>query len=148
MKLFLDSSVLLVASSGRGASRELFRLAPLQSWQLISTPYVIDEVLANLAELPATASADWAKLRPQLTILDDVLTLDRPVVFVPAKDRPILFSALAWADLLLTLDKADFGELLGRSFYELIVLKPGDFLARERNEGRLRAQYLSSDRSD
>lgn len=138
MKLFLDSSVLLAASgSGRGASREIFRLALYQSWQLISTPYVIDEVLTNLAELPPMASADWAKLRPQLTVLDDVFILDRPAVFEPAKDRPILFGALAWADLLLTLDRADFGALLGRSFYELAVLKPGDFLARERNEGRL-----------
>lgn len=138
MKLFLDTSVLLAASgSAAGASREVFRLAAAQRWDLIVTPYVIEEVLANLSELPAEASAEWVKRRQHLRVLDDVLTLDRPAVFSPAKDRPILFGALAWADVLLTLDRGDFGALLGQSFYELSVLKPGDFLARERIAGRL-----------
>jgi PIN domain len=114
LRLFLDTSVLLAASgSARGASREIFRLASHNDWSLIATPYVVEEVLTNLGEL--TPSSEWAKLRQHLIILDDVLTLDRPVVFSPAKDRPILFSALAWADVLLTLDRADFGEALGHT---------------------------------
>ena len=40
----------------------------------------------------------------------------------------IRFSALAWADVLLTRDTGDFAEILGGSFYELLVLTPGDFL--------------------
>jgi hypothetical protein len=47
----------------------------------------------------------------------DVLVLDRPVVLAASKDRPILFTALASADVLLTLDKVDFGGLLGGAFY-------------------------------
>lgn len=70
--------------------------------------------------------------------MDDVLTLDRLVVFPAAKDRPILFSALAWADILLTLDEGDFGGLMDNPFYGLLVLKPGVFLQRERAAGRLR----------
>jgi fermentation-respiration switch protein FrsA (DUF1100 family) len=66
-----------------------------------------------------------------------VLTLDRPVIFGAAKDRPILFSALAWADVLLTLDANDFAQMLGGTFYGLPVLKPGHFLQRERSAGRL-----------
>lgn len=139
MKLFLDSSVLLSASgSGRGASREIFRQTIDNGWTLLATPYVIDEVLANLANLPAAATADWAKLRPCLTVMDDVLTLDRVAVFGPAKDRPILFSALAWADVLLTLDRGDFGEFLGGHFFGLIVLTPAMFLESERAAGRLK----------
>jgi hypothetical protein len=65
------------------------------------------------------ATADWARLRPKVNLMDDVLTLDRAAVFEPAKDRPILFSALAWADVLLTLGREDFGALLGRTFYGL-----------------------------
>ena len=138
MRLFLDSSVLLAASgSARGASREIFRLASSQGWSLIATPYVVEEVLSNLPDLIPAATTDWAPLRQNLILLDDVLTLDRPVVFSPAKDRPILFSALAWADVLLTLDRGDFAELLGHSFYDLAVLTPGDFLQRERAAGRL-----------
>jgi hypothetical protein len=72
--------------------------------------------------------------------MDDVLTLDRPVVFGPAKDRPILFSAMAWADVLLTLDRSDFGHLMDTTFYGLLVLKPGVFLERERAAGRLKAR--------
>ena len=49
----------------------------------------------------------------------------------------MLFSALAWSDLLLTLDRADFSELIGRDFYGLPVLTPGMFLTRERSSGRL-----------
>jgi hypothetical protein len=138
MRLFLDASVLLAASgSATGASRQLFRLAPPNAWSLIATPYVVEEVLHNLPLLPATATSAWARLRPALWIRDDVLTLDRAAVFPASKDRPMLFSALAWADALLTLDRGDFGGLLGADFYGLPVLTPGSFLARERSAGRL-----------
>lgn len=69
--------------------------------------------------------------------MDDVFTIDRPSIFGPAKDRPIVFSALAWADVLLTLDQADFGSMLGKSFYGLRVLRPGVYLEEERAAGRL-----------
>ncbi len=69
--------------------------------------------------------------------MDDVLTLDRASVFEPAKYRPILFSALAWSQVLLTLDRADFGKLFGGTFYGLSILTPGMFLERERTAGRL-----------
>jgi hypothetical protein len=104
---------------------------------LVASPYVLEEVLRNLPNLPPSASADWASLRPGLIILDDVVTLDRPAIFAAAKDRPILFSALAWTDVLLTLDQGDFGSLLGGRFYGLQVLKPGAFLEQERAAGRL-----------
>lgn len=139
MRLFLDTSTLLAASgSDTGASREVFRRSSANGWELVATPYVIEEVLRNLPTLPTAATAAWAGLRPELILMDDVLTLDRPVIFGPAKDRPILFSALAWADVLLTLDRADFGELIGKTFYGLRVLRPGTFLEEERASERLR----------
>lgn len=139
MKLFLDTSVLLAAAgSSTGASRELFRRADPNNWVLIATPYVLEEVWINLDHLPATALADWANLRPRLTICDDVLTMPHLAVFPVTKDRPVLFGAVAWADVLLTLDRADFGRLLGAAFYGLPILSPGAWLAHERNTGRLR----------
>ena len=138
MRLFLDTSVLLAGCvSFSGASCEVFRRAPANGWLLVTTPYVTEEVLRNLGDFPPSASANWVLLRPSLLIMDDVLTLDRPVVFLSGKDRPILFSALAWADVLLTLDHGDFGSLMGQPFYDLVVLKPGTFLERERAAGRL-----------
>jgi len=139
VRLFLDSSVLLAASgSDRGASREIFHRATQCDWILLASPYVVEEVLANLPNLPPMATADWARLRPEFALVDDVLTLDRPAVFEPAKDRPILFTALAWADVLLTLDRGDFGVHLGSTFYGLSILTPGMFLERERGAGKLR----------
>jgi hypothetical protein len=98
------------------------------------------EVLANLSNRPATATASWAQLRPELVLMDEVLTLDRAAVFEPAKDRPILFSALAWSEVLLTLDRADFGALRGTAFYGLSILTPAMFLEREREAGRLQEE--------
>ena len=138
MKLLLDSSVLLAASgSDRGASREVFRLAPANAWSLLATPYILTETTRNLVRLPDTAVPVWESLRNNLQICDDILSLHWPTVFPIAKDRPILFSALAWADVLLTLDHADFGTLLGREFYGLPILKPAAFLQRERAAGQL-----------
>lgn len=84
-----------------------------------------------------SASGEWVRLRAELLVMDDVLTVDRPVVFPVSKDKPVLFGALAWADALLTLDRGDFGPLLGTSFYGMPVLRPGEFLERERAAGRL-----------
>lgn len=139
MRLFLDTSVLLAASApASGASREIFLLAPSNGWVLLATPYVVAEVMRNLPDLPLVATTEWVRLRSQLLIMDDVLTLDRPVVFPAGKDRPILFGALAWTDVLLTLDRRDFGSLLDGNFYGLPVLKPGTFIARERASGGLK----------
>ncbi|MDQ6631136.1 MAG: hypothetical protein M3Y82_05190 [Verrucomicrobiota bacterium] len=139
MNLFLDSSVLLAAcGSIKGASRAIFREASKNHWNLIVSPYVTSEVLKNLKLFPATATDNWISLRPNLALVDDILTLDRVAVFSATKDRPILFTALCWSDVLLTLDRADFYELLGKNFYGLEIMKPGVFLERERAFGRLR----------
>ena len=138
MNLFLDSSVLLAAcGSATGASHALFHHAPKSGWTLLVSRYVLSEVERNLSLLSPTAIEDWQHLRPQVQVVDDVLSLDRPAVFTASKDRPILFTALAWADVLLTLDRGDFDALIGSQFYGLAVLAPADFLIRERSAGRL-----------
>jgi len=47
-------------------------------------------------------------------------------------------AAAAWAEVLLTLDRGDFGPMMGSGFYGLDVFTPADFLGRERAAGRLR----------
>jgi predicted nucleic acid-binding protein len=139
VKLFLDASVLLAAAgSSKGASRAVFEGFAGQSWELVSSSYAIHETLRNLTKLPPRATAEWVRLRPKVTVVDDVVSLDRPVIFTASKDRPILFTALAWAEVLLTLDQRDFGDVLGGTFYGLRVLLPYDFLERERAAGRLK----------
>lgn len=138
MRLFLDSSVMIAAAaSADGAARATFRFAGTQDWILVTTPYAVAETIRNLAAFPAAVTVMWLRLRNQLVVVDDVLTIDRPAVFPVEKDRPILFSALASADVLLTLDRADFGRLLGSEFYGLAIITPGMWLSREREAGRL-----------
>ena len=138
MKLFLDTSALLAAcGSSHGSSRALFQYAPVQGWELMASPWVVGEVTRNLVKFPTVATADWLRLRRQLVIVDDVVSLDRALVFPVSKDRPVLLSALASAQVLLTLDREDFMALLGTQCYGLPILLPYGFLERERAAGRL-----------
>jgi predicted nucleic acid-binding protein len=138
VRIFLDASVLLAAAgSASGASRGVFDYAAAQGWTLVSSPWVLNEVLANLPDLPMQATRGWLLLRRHLVVADDVVVIDRPVIFAASKDRPILFTALASAEVLLTLDRADFATLLGGRFYGLRVWLPSDFLIEERAAGRL-----------
>lgn len=137
MNLFLDTSLLLAAcGSSAGASRAVFHLAPANGWRLQTTPYVLSEVVTNLDHFPAITTAVWVRLRPSLEVCDDVVSLDRAAVFPTAKDRPVLFSALAWSRVLLTLDQADFSPL-GGEFYGLRIMSPAAFIQGERAAGRL-----------
>lgn len=133
MKLFHDASVLLsAAGSSTGSSRALFQYAPRQHWLLLSSPHAINEAERNLPKLSPAAALVWRELQTKLKIAGDVLAL----VFAASKGRPILFSALASATVLLTLDKADFRDVLG-TFYGLRIALPYEFLEQERRVGRL-----------
>ena len=139
MRLFLDASVVL-AACGRmgGGSHAIFDLAEAQGWRLLVSDYVLREVERNVRHrLSAAAQDEWRKLRSLLSVMSDVLTFDWPVIFSATKDRPVLFTASAVADVLLTLDRADFGSVMATGFYGLPVMRPGDFLRRERAAGRL-----------
>jgi hypothetical protein len=138
VKLFLDSSVILAACGrSQGASRAIFDLHERVGWRLLASNYVISEVRTNLPRLGHPAAQAWAKFGHCLIRVEDKLVFDWPVVFAPTKDRPVLFSAAAFADILLTLDLGDFGPLMDTGFYGLPIMKPGRFLERERAAGHL-----------
>jgi hypothetical protein len=98
---------------------------------------VLLEVTRNLNKLNDAAAAEWLRLRGQLVVVDDVVSLDRPLVFPISKDRPVLITALAFAQVLLTLDRADFQGALGGHFYGLPILVPSAFLEQMRAIGQL-----------
>ncbi len=138
MNIFLDTSVLLSASnSDLGASRALFDLSKGNNWVLQTSPWVLAEVTRNLVKFSVKATQVWIGLRQQLNVVDDVVSLDQALVFPACKDRPILVTALAFSDVLLTLDRDDFMGVLGKSCYGLLLLTPSDFLKTERAMGRL-----------
>ena len=68
----------------------------------------------------------------------NVLTAHEIILFEKAKDRPVLISALAYKpDALLTLDRADFHDRLGRQFYGIAIRTPGEWLMEQREAGFL-----------
>ena len=99
---------------------------------------MLAEVRRNLPKLKPEALTDWARLSILLTRTRGVWTLDRPVAFAAAKERPVLFTAAARSRTLLTLDRADFGPVMVLGFYHLAVLTLGDFIERQRAAGRLK----------
>ena len=138
MKLFADSSVALAASmSATGASRVIFDLADAQGWTLFVSPWVLREVRDNLAGKPPEFTRAWLALRAKVIVEDDELTFDWPLVFDVTKDKPVLCTALACADVLLTLDRRDFRTLLGENVCGLRIATPGEFLRAERATGRI-----------
>jgi predicted nucleic acid-binding protein len=138
VRIFLDTSVLLAACRSEfGASRAIVEMASNQGWKLIASPWVRKEVEKNLAKFPFETTSAWIGIRSKLSLVDDVVSIDRALVFHASKDRPVLITALAWADVLLTLDRVDFIKVLGSSCYGLPILLPAEFLIRERNHGRL-----------
>ena len=140
MRLFLDASVALAAAGQKtGASRAIFDLAPAMGWELQASNYVLREIAANLHRFPPLAAQEWLALAARLSIVRDLTSFDYPAVFSPGKDRPVLFTAAGWADVLLTFDRQHFGRFFGSGFYSLRVSTPGDFLAAERKAGRLSA---------
>jgi predicted nucleic acid-binding protein len=140
VNIFCDTSVLLAAAkSSEGASRALFDYAPHSGWTLLTSPWVTREAVHNLAKFETDVRENWQRLEPKLSVVADVVSLDRALVFPVPKDRPVLITALAWADVLLTLDRADFMNLLGSVCYGMSIMTPSDFLVRERATGRLHA---------
>ncbi len=138
MKLFIDASVALAAAGQKtGASRAIFDAALKQGWELQASNYVLREIAANLRRFPPLAAQEWPALAQRLSIVRDLTSFDYPTVFSPSKDRPVLFTAAGWADVLLTFDRQHFGRFFQSGFYSLRVSPPGDFLVAERKAGRL-----------
>jgi len=108
--------------------------AKREGWILLTSAYCVREAEHNLPKLAPKAAADWHRLiKPRLAIVGTHLVLDRPLIYRAVKDRPVVITALSLkADVLLTLDRDDFHNLLGSSVYGLSIRTPGQYL-RERN---------------
>ncbi len=139
MILFLDTSALLAAcGSATGASRFIIEDATANDWQIVVSPYVLAEMESNLPDLPSFWMTKWRRLRSKFRVVPDVLTLPHSVVFSAAKDKPVLFSAYASAEILIVLDRSDFAGVIADGFYALKVMLPGTFLRNARITGTLK----------
>lgn len=125
-RVFLDANVLFSAAYRAGAG--LGRLWTLPATViLVSSPYAIEEARRNLDD----AGRDRLDgLVADLEIVGDMAAGALPsAVDLAAKDRPILFAAIAArATHLLTGDRAHFGALFGRRIGGVLIERPGDYL--------------------
>jgi predicted nucleic acid-binding protein len=133
VRIFLDSSVLLSAcGSGKSLSRLITEIAPDRGWHLVSASYCRAETSKNIGKLGAEAALAWPDMRSKVEWVSNALTSRKPLLLTASKDKPVLISALAArSDVLLTLDKGDFGILLGTTVYGMRVSTPRDFLIGE-----------------
>ncbi len=68
-------------------------------------------------------------MQSRIEWVPNALTSKKPLLLAASKDKPVLISALAAkSEVLLTLDKRDFGILLGTTVYGMLVSTPRDFL--------------------
>lgn len=130
MRVVLDSSVMLSAcGSGKSRSRLITEIAPERGWRLVSGSYCRAETGKNLGKLGPEAILRWPELQTQIEWVPNALTSKKPLLLSASKDKPVLISALAAkSDVLLTLDKGDFGLLLGTTVYGMQVSTPREFL--------------------
>lgn len=130
MRVFLDSSVLLSACGSKiSLSRLVVELAAERKWHLVSAAYCRAETRKNLGKLGKLALQEWPNIDTQVEWVPNALTSRRPLLLSASKDKPVLISALsAHCKILLTLDKTDFGILLGTTVYGMKVGTPRDFL--------------------
>ena len=133
MKIFLDSSVLLSAcGSEKSLSRLITEIAPDRGWRLISASYCRADTSKNIGKLGTEATLRWPDMQSEIEWVPNALTNRKPLLLTASKDKPVLISALAAkCEVLLTLDKGDFGLLLGTTVYGMRVHTPRDFLIGE-----------------
>lgn len=135
MRLFLDSSVLLAAAgSSTGASRLLIEECKQQNWNLLSSQYCLEEAHKNLVKVGVEAENAFDEIvAPAVEFCETFLIIDKPFIYNVAKDKPVVATALALqCDALLTLDRADFQDLLGEKFYGMSIVTPGTWVRRWR----------------
>jgi predicted nucleic acid-binding protein len=140
VELFLDTSVLLSAcASDKGASRFIIEAAASNGWSLVSAHYCQEETRRNLHKLGESAESYYVKrLYKRIDWRLDALTTNDIIIFPKAKDRPVLISALSVKPAaLLTLDRADFHDRLGRQFYGIDIRTPGEWLMEMRDSGKI-----------
>jgi hypothetical protein len=121
--------MLSACGSGISLSRLITEIAAERAWRLVSASYCRAETDKNLGKLGPDAIARWPELRTRIEWVPNALTSKKPLLLSASKDKPVLISALAAkCDVLLTLDKGDFGLLLGTTVYGMQVSTPRDFL--------------------
>jgi predicted nucleic acid-binding protein len=134
VRLFLDANVLFAAViSPGGRAQALFTLAEAGYTTLLTSSFATEEARRNVARKYPTALERLETLLDQCQVVPEgsAAQVAWASDHLPAKDAPILAAAVAArAALLVTGDRAHFGELYGRTLEGTEVVSLAEALAR------------------
>jgi predicted nucleic acid-binding protein len=123
-----DSNIVYSASRDLTSSFRLFWSLP--SVEILVSRYIVDEVTRHLVRPDHRANLWQLLYRSHLVSDGEEIELP-PGVNLPAKDRPILQSAVAGsAHILVTGDKNHFGSLFGSTILGVRIETPAMFKRR------------------
>ncbi len=125
-RVFLDANVLF--SAAWRPDSDLAQLWRLPDVSLLSSEYAQTEAERNL---PAEKLPELARLLAAVTLIGEVPERDLSID-LPEKDKPIMLAAIySGSTVLLTGDVRHFGPFYGRTVEGVLILPPGQFLARQ-----------------
>lgn len=128
MRLFLDSNILF--SAAHRQPNRFLRLWSLPGVEVVTCSYCIGEVTRNLQQ-PAQMSAFRSLLSATVVVADCPEQLVPKTIMLPAKDLPVLASAIhCGADILLTGDRNHFSRFFGHREAGVLIESPQMFWDR------------------
>ena len=135
LRVFFDTSALIAAAgSETGASFYLIQNSKRLKIIPISSYYCLSELDRNIDKLSGARSRWEHQLQARIDFVVDISAHQLKLSSLRAKDVPVLAAAVAeHCNFLLTLDRKDFGHLLGSKIQSVEILTPGDFLKNIRD---------------
>lgn len=110
-RLFLDANVLFTAAH-RAEGKAAYLFLNAKRWRLLACEYAVEEARRNLQLKFPRVQADFEKLLSAIEWTAQPASA-RPILDLPAKDRPIWAAAVGGrATHLLTGDLRDFGRFM------------------------------------
>ena len=126
-RVFLDANVLFSASYDD--DNHLLQLWNMSDVELVTSAFAVGETVRNVAIELHRVRLD--QLLASARVVPEPLPSSAlpPGITLPAKDAPILLSAMqAQATHLLTGDKRHFGQLFGQVIDGVLIQRPSSFL--------------------
>jgi uncharacterized protein len=125
-RVFLDANVLFSAAYASGAG--LQRLWKLSEIELVTSHYAVAEARRNLERPTQKARLTRLMRAVSLVVEPDDISLPNDIE-LPAKDQPILASAIAAKSThLLTGDVKHFGRYYRQLIADVLILAPAEYL--------------------
>ena len=119
MRVFLEANIVFSAAKSDGAIRLLLDLLVTRRHECWIDEYVLEEARRNLAAKFPAAMGRLEALVAQFKIgaTSAPVGLVEMLAWLPAKDRPVLLSAMRLrCDVLVTGDRKHFGSGYGKTF--------------------------------